>query len=90
MILKSPEKHLTDQEFFTYAKFFDLVIEKKDLDDDEDTFSIRDLTVGELLRICMTKSIKSIRTKYRPLKLKCPSTQKLITITKQPLLRCFL
>ena len=59
MILKYPDKHLTDQEFFTYAKFFDLIIEKKDLDDDEDTFSIRDLTVGELLRTSMTRNIKN-------------------------------
>ena len=34
MILKSPDKHLTDQEFFTLIKFFDLVIEKKGLDDE--------------------------------------------------------
>ena len=47
MILKSPDKHLTDQEFYTYAKFFDLIIEKKELEDDEDTFTIRDLTIGD-------------------------------------------
>ena len=46
MILKSPEKHLTDQEFFSLIKFFDYVIEKKPIDGDEETFSIADLTVG--------------------------------------------
>jgi len=33
MILKSPDKHLTDQEFFTYIKFFDFFIEKKEPDE---------------------------------------------------------
>lgn len=47
MILKSPDKHLTDQEFFTYIKFFDFFIEKKEPDDDEETFKISDLTVGD-------------------------------------------
>lgn len=36
MILKFPDKHLTDQEFYTLIKFFDLVIEKKGLDDEDD------------------------------------------------------
>lgn len=47
MILKSPDKHLTDQEFFTYIKFFDFFIEKKEPDDDEETFKVSDLTVGD-------------------------------------------
>lgn len=46
MIVKSPEKHLTDQEFYTHSRFFDWIIEKKQLDEEEDIFSIRDLTVG--------------------------------------------
>ena len=46
MIFKSPEKHLTDQEFFSYIKFFDLVIEKKALDNGLDTFSLNDLGIG--------------------------------------------
>lgn len=45
MILKSPEKHLTDQEFYTLIKFFDLVIEKKGLDD-EDDFSLSHFGLG--------------------------------------------
>ncbi len=36
MIIKSPEKHLTDKEFYTLIKFFDLVIEKKRIDDNDD------------------------------------------------------
>ncbi len=46
MILKSPDKHLTDQEFFTCIKFFDFIIEKKEIDEEE-TFGISDLTVGD-------------------------------------------
>ena len=44
----------------------------------------------ELLRTSMTKSIKSIRTKYRSLKLKCLNTEKQIMITKLLLPQCFL
>lgn len=87
MILKSPEKHLTDQEFYTYAKFFDLIIEKKELEDDEDTFTIRDLTIGELLRIPMTRNIKNFKTRYKSLKLKCLNIVKQITNTKILLLQ---
>jgi hypothetical protein len=47
MIMKSPEKHLTDQEFFPLIKFFDYILEKKPIDDDEDMFSISDLTLGQ-------------------------------------------
>ncbi len=36
MILEFPDKHLADQEFYTLIKFFDLVIEKKGLDDEDD------------------------------------------------------
>lgn len=46
MILKSPEKHLTDQEFYTLIKFFDFVIEKKEIDDDETSFSLSDISAG--------------------------------------------
>ncbi len=46
MIIASPEKHLTDQEFFSLIKFFDYVIEKKTIDDDKETFSISDITLG--------------------------------------------
>ena len=46
MIIKSPEKHLTDQEFFSYIKFFGYVMDKKDLDDGLDTFNLRDLQIG--------------------------------------------
>lgn len=50
MILKNPDKHLTDQEFYTYIKFFDFVIEKKEIDDpyieDAKTFGLRDLEIG--------------------------------------------
>lgn len=45
---------------------------------------------GELLRMTMTKNIKSIRTKYRNLKLKCLNTQKQTTITKLLLPQYFL
>lgn len=46
MILNSPDKHLTDQEFFTYIKFFDLVIEKKELDEDAKSFELSDIGIG--------------------------------------------
>ena len=47
MIIKSPEKLLTDQEFYTFIKFFDFVIEKKELDDDKEYFDLDDLEIGE-------------------------------------------
>lgn len=46
MIFKAIEKHLTDQEFFTYIKFFEYIINRKPIDDDEDNFSLDDLSVG--------------------------------------------
>lgn len=46
MIFKAIEKHLTDQEFFTYIKFFEHVINRKPIDDDEDDFSLKDLALG--------------------------------------------
>lgn len=46
MILKSPDKHLTDQEFYTLIKFFDLVVEKKELDDDKTSFRLTDIGIG--------------------------------------------
>ncbi|MBI3572481.1 hypothetical protein HY091_03050 [Candidatus Kaiserbacteria bacterium] len=47
MIIKAPEKHLTDQEFFSLIKFFDYIVEKKPIDDGEEKFSISDLTLGQ-------------------------------------------
>src|SRR3989344_9341776 len=47
MILNSPDKHLTDQEFYTLIKFFDLVIEKKEIDDDETSFELSDISAGK-------------------------------------------
>jgi hypothetical protein len=45
MILKSLEKHLTDQEFYTFIKFFDFVVEKKEMDDE--TFKLTDIGIGK-------------------------------------------
>jgi hypothetical protein len=49
MILKSPEKHLTDQEFFTHIKLNNLIF-KHDTpeaeDDDKDTFRLTHLKMG--------------------------------------------
>lgn len=51
MIINNPNKHLTDQEFFTYIKFFDFVIEKKEINDpyveDAKTFSLHDIEIGD-------------------------------------------
>lgn len=47
------------------------------------------LVDGGLLRTSMTKSIKTIRIKYRSLKLNFQNTEKQTTITKQPLLQSF-
>src|SRR3989338_906515 len=47
MILNSPDKHLTDQEFYTLIKFFDLVIEKKEIDDYETSFELSDISAGK-------------------------------------------
>lgn len=33
MMISTPEKHLTDQEFFTYIRFFDFIIERKNISD---------------------------------------------------------
>lgn len=49
MIIKNPEKHLTDQEFYTYIKFFEFVIEQKgfeDEDEDEHSFSLSNIGIG--------------------------------------------
>ena len=46
MILNSPDKHLTDQEFYTLIKFFDLVIEKKEIGDEETSFKLSDISAG--------------------------------------------
>ncbi len=46
MTLNSLKKHFTDQEFYTFIKFFDLVIEKKEIDDDETSFSLSDIGIG--------------------------------------------
>jgi len=44
MILKSPDKHLTDQEFFTHIKFFNLIFNHTE--EDNDTFGLTDLEIG--------------------------------------------
>ncbi len=48
MFIKDPEKHLSDQAFFSYIKFFDYVVLKKDIDnyDDDGAFSMRDVSLG--------------------------------------------
>ena len=48
MIIKSPNKHLTEQEFFTFVRFFDFIIEKKELDSEENdnSFKISDIIIG--------------------------------------------
>jgi len=60
MIIENIDKHLTDQEFFTYIKFFDLVIKKKPFNSDygNNIFNVYNLKIGddELLRKCMTQS----------------------------------
>src|SRR3989344_6671900 len=45
MILDSPNKHLTDQEFFTHIKFLLLMSGK--FDEDEDKVSLTLLSIGE-------------------------------------------
>ena len=45
MIIKHPDRHLTDKEFYTLIKFFDQVIEKKGFDDGE-TFSLSHFGLG--------------------------------------------
>lgn len=44
--MKSLDKQLIDQEFYTLIKFFDLVIEKKEFDADKTSFLLKDLGVG--------------------------------------------
>lgn len=44
MLLKSPDKHLTDQEFFSHIRFFNLICNHKE--DDPDTFRLTDLAIG--------------------------------------------
>jgi|GEM_PF-2738056 len=48
MIIKSPDKHLTEQEFFTFIRFFDFIVEKKEIDSEEDdeSFKLSDITIG--------------------------------------------
>jgi len=45
MIIKHPDRHLTDKEFYTLIKFFDQVIAKKGFDDGE-TFSLSHFGLG--------------------------------------------
>jgi hypothetical protein len=45
VIIKHPDKHLTDKEFYTLIKFFDQVIEKKGFEDEE-TFSLSHFSLG--------------------------------------------
>lgn len=51
MIFKDADKHLTDQEFFTYIKFFDFVVEKKEIDDpyveNAKTFGLHNILIGD-------------------------------------------
>lgn len=47
MIFKLPNNHLTDQEFFTYMRFFDFVIEKKEINSENDeSFNLKDISIG--------------------------------------------
>ena len=47
MILDDPKKHLTDQELYTHIKFFEYMIDKKDIDNDnEQSFRFRDVSIG--------------------------------------------
>lgn len=45
MIINSTDKHLTDKEFYTHIKFFDLFIDKKELEDGKD-FRLTDFGIG--------------------------------------------
>jgi len=41
-------KHMTDQEFFTYVKFFDMILNKKNLEDeDQGEINVHRLSIGE-------------------------------------------
>lgn len=47
MIIKSPNKHLTDKEFYTYIKFFGLIVEKTEFDDGENNeFKLSNISIG--------------------------------------------
>jgi hypothetical protein len=47
-MIEDLNKHLTDQEFFTYVKFFDLVISKKNLvNEDTNEISVYQFSIGE-------------------------------------------
>ncbi len=47
-MIEDLNKHLTDQEFFTYAKFFDMVINKKNLaDEDQREIGVYQFSIGE-------------------------------------------
>lgn len=49
MIIDSPHKHLTDQEFFTHIKLFSLIFKIGDAEDgydNDDTFQFSDLVIG--------------------------------------------
>jgi hypothetical protein len=47
MIIRSTDKHLTDQEFFTFVKFFEFIIEKKELSDKHtESFKLSDIDIG--------------------------------------------
>lgn len=47
-MISSSNKHLTDQEFYSYIKFFELVVEKKELDDEneDDSFTLSGIGIG--------------------------------------------
>jgi len=58
-MIKDLDKHLTDQEFFTYVKFFDLILNQRNLEDneeeDQDEINVCQFSIGEddsYLRFC--------------------------------------
>ena len=69
MILKSPDKHLTDQEFFTYIKFDNLVFKHGNHGEEDDIFQLSDLRIGKedlwevFTRIFQTCQVLEIKLK---------------------------
>ena len=47
MILQAMDKHLTEQEFYTLIKFFDLFVEHKEFVGDQSAFTLRDISIGK-------------------------------------------
>lgn len=47
-MIEDLSKHLTDQEFFTYVKFFDMVVSKNNLaDEDLNEINVYKFSIGE-------------------------------------------